>query len=230
MSKEAAKIEPPQMEIIFDNIRHPDVFGKVASDIQKHCKEKKLTMTFKGSDGTLNVYPMVEAWQFCGALLGLFPKLVSTRDLSKDNVMKYEATVEIIEQSSGKTIGSGVAICTNQEKGKQYFQEYAVLSMAQTRATGKAFRLCLGWIMKAAGFEPAPAEEIEDYEDKTPRGITDQQLLSEYRKFAYEAINVCQKAKDVEKLVKMAGYFSKEPAFIDNARGAYSQLKNSVGE
>ncbi len=229
MSKEVTKV--PEMEIIFENIRHPDVFTRVAQSIQEHVKDKKLTMTFKGKDGTPNVYPLVEAWQFCGALLGLFPKLVSTRDLSKENVLKYEATVEIIEQSTGKTIGSGVAICSNAESGKQYFQEYAILSMAQTRATGKAFRLCLGWIMKAAGFEPAPAEEIEGYDDeKTPRGITDQQLLNEYRKFAYEAVNICQKAKDVEKLVKMATYFSKEPAFIDNARGAYQQLKNSVGE
>lgn len=228
--KEVAKVESPQMEVVFDNIRHPDVFSKVAADIQEHCKKNKLTMTFKGKDGALNVYPMVEAWQFCGALLGLFPKLVSTRDLSKDNLMKYEATVEIIEQSSGKTIGSGVAICSNVESGKQYFQEYAVLSMAQTRATGKAFRLCLGWIMKAAGFEPAPAEEIEGYDDKEPRGITDMQLLNEYKKFAFEAVNVCQKAKDVERLVKMAKYFDKDAAFLDNARGVYQQLKNSIGE
>lgn len=230
MKKDVAKSDSPEMEIVFENIRHPDVFTRVAQSIQEHVKDKKLTMTFKGKNGEQNIYPLVEAWQFCGALLGLFPRLVSTRDLSKDNILKYEATVEIIEQSSGKVIGNGVAICSNAENGKQYFQEYAILSMAQTRATGKAFRLSLGWIMKAAGFEPAPAEEIEGHDDNQPHGITDNMLLTEYRKFAYEAINVCQKAKDVEKLVKMAGYFSKEPAFIDNARGAYQQLKNSVGE
>lgn len=232
MTKSKSEIESKgqQLEIIFSNIRHPDVFTKVASEIQEHVKKNKLTMTFKGKNGENNVYPLVEAWQFTGALLGLFPRLVSTRDLTKDNHIKYEATVEIIEQSSGKVVGVGVAICSNLENGKQYFQEYAILSMAQTRASGKAFRLCLGWIMKAAGFEPAPAEEMESYEDNVAHGITDKQLLKEYRDFAFEAVNICQKAKDVEKLVKMATYFSKEPAFLDNARGAYKQLKDAVGE
>lgn len=230
MKKEVATIESQPLEIVFDNIRHPDVFSRVANDIQEHVKKNKLTTTFKGKNGEQNVYPMVEAWQFTGALLGLFPRLVSTRDLSKDNLLKYEATVEIVEQQTGKIVGNGVAICTNAESGKQYFQEYAVLSMAQTRATGKAFRLCLGWIMKAAGFEPAPAEEIEGFDDNTSHGITDQMLLSEYRKFAYEAIEACSMAKDVEKLVKMAGYFKNEPAFLDTARAKYTSLKNEVGQ
>src|SRR5688572_13498615 len=32
--------------------------------------------------------------------------------------------------------------------------------MAQTRATGKAFRMSIGWIMKLAGYEPTPSEEV----------------------------------------------------------------------
>ncbi len=39
--------------------------------------------------------------------------------------------------------------------------EYAILSMAQTRAVGKAFRNQLAWLMKAAGFEATPAEEMD---------------------------------------------------------------------
>ena len=34
--------------------------------------------------------------------------------------------------------------------------------MAITRATGKAFRLSFSWIMKLAGFQPTPAEEMVD--------------------------------------------------------------------
>ena len=47
----------------------------------------------------------------------------------------------------------GFAICTNKEKRQTAFDEYAVASMAQTRAVGKAYRIYLGWIMKMAGFE-----------------------------------------------------------------------------
>lgn len=34
--------------------------------------------------------------------------------------------------------------------------------MALTRAVGKAFRLCFSWVIKLAGYESCPAEEIID--------------------------------------------------------------------
>lgn len=219
-----------EFEIVFDNIRHPDVFARVASDIQKHVKDNKLVTYFKGKDGQQNAYPLVEAWQFTGALLGLFPRLVETKDLSKDNNLKFEATVEIIEQATGKTVGRGVAICSNLERGKEYFQEYAVLSMAQTRATGKAFRLCLGWIMKAAGFEPAPAEEVDGYDDNRPHEVTNNVLMAEYKSFAFDAIRFCSKAADVEKLVKAAKFFKEDVKFLDAARAKYKTLRDEVSE
>ena len=40
------------------------------------------------------------------------------------------------------------------------------MSMAQTRAIGKAYRNCLAWIIRAAGYEPTPAEEM-DYNTNT---------------------------------------------------------------
>ena len=40
--------------------------------------------------------------------------------------------------------------------------------MAQTRAIGKAYRNLLAWLMKAAGFEATPAEEM----DFTPAEVT----------------------------------------------------------
>ena len=38
-----------------------------------------------------------------------------------------------------------------------------MMSMAQTRALGKAYRMALGWIMKMAGYEATPAEEMPDF-------------------------------------------------------------------
>ncbi len=51
-----------------------------------------------------------------------------------------------------KLVSVGIAICSNKEGSKKFFDEYAILSMAQTRAVGKAFRNQLAWLMKAAGF------------------------------------------------------------------------------
>ena len=53
------------------------------------------------------------------------------------------------------------AICSNDEPSKASYAPFSIYSMAQTRATGKAYRLALGWIMKLAGYESTPAEEMD---------------------------------------------------------------------
>jgi hypothetical protein len=40
--------------------------------------------------------------------------------------------------------------------------------MAQTRAIGKAYRNLLAWLMKAAGFEATPAEEMDFAKEEAP--------------------------------------------------------------
>lgn len=85
-------------------------------------------------------------------------------DISKEGEIKYKARVELIVMSSGKVIGAGEAICSDKEMrgGKKVrSDEYAIASMAQTRATGKAFRNSFAWIMKMAGYETTPAEEAQ---------------------------------------------------------------------
>jgi hypothetical protein len=47
------------------------------------------------------------------------------------------------------------------EKLKATFEEYAVASMSQTRAIGKAYRNLLGFVMKSAGYADTPAEEMD---------------------------------------------------------------------
>ena len=73
---------------------------------------------------------------------------------------KYRAEVNLLDKNGNK-VGSGVAICTNRECGKEKFDEYAVASMAQTRAVGKAYRMKIGWLVKVAGYETTPAEEMD---------------------------------------------------------------------
>ena len=47
--------------------------------------------------------------------------------------------------------------------------------MAQTRAIGKAYRNILAWIIRAAGYEPTPAEEM-DYMTKSPAKVKIRQV------------------------------------------------------
>ena len=105
-------------------------------------------------------YVMVEGWQFAGGLLGTTPRVSEVVDLSKNDEVKWRATAEIVEIKTGKVISQGFAVCSTKEARKRSFDEYAVLSMAQTRAIGKAYRNVIGWVVKMAGYEATPSEEM----------------------------------------------------------------------
>lgn len=134
----------------------PEQAMQVATILQQFVAEKKLTANIKGKH-----YPLVEAWQFAGSQLGLYPLLIEVKDLSNEKEIKYLATVEIRKISDDKIMSRGFATCSNKEGSKKQFDEYAICSMAQTRAEGKAYRMLLSWLMKAAGFEAVPAEEMD---------------------------------------------------------------------
>jgi hypothetical protein len=80
--------------------------------------------------------------------------------------LKYQAKVTLFDLRHQTTVGAGFAVCSNKESGKKFYQEFAIASMAQTRAIGKAYRNILAWIIRAAGYEPTPAEEM-DYNTNT---------------------------------------------------------------
>lgn len=149
------------------DLAKPEQSLKVAEILQRFVAEKKLTANIKGKQ-----YPLVEAWCFAGSQLGLYPILTEVMNLCNENETKFLARVEVRRISDDKVMSLGVAICSNKEASKRLFDEYAILSMAQTRAEGKAFRMLLSWIMKAAGFEATPAEEMDFANGKSPE-ITD---------------------------------------------------------
>lgn len=136
------------------NLVNPqDVIG-FAGDLKKLIVENRLYTDIRGKN-----YVNVEGWQIAGAFTGLYPVVESVENLSEGNFYKYRAEVSLRDKEGNK-VGYGVAICTNKEPGKTGFDEYAVASMAQTRAVGKAFRLKIGWLLKVAGYETTPAEEM----------------------------------------------------------------------
>jgi hypothetical protein len=154
-TKEAAK--PAKTAVSNLVLGNADDALRLATELQKFVKANKLTSNIQGKE-----FPNVEAWQFAGSLLGLSPMLESIDDKSDAQQIKWNATVRIISVHSGAEVGRGFATCSNKEPTKKFFADYAICSMAQTRAVGKAYRLALGWLMKAAGYEATPAEEMSD--------------------------------------------------------------------
>jgi uncharacterized protein YndB with AHSA1/START domain len=66
-----------------------------------------------------------------------------------------------LKNMNGQTITTANAVCSSSEEGKLTNPEYSIVSMSQTRATGKAFRLAFSWIMGMGGYEATPLEEVE---------------------------------------------------------------------
>ncbi|HEX8349632.1 MAG TPA: hypothetical protein VF598_06710 [Hymenobacter sp.] len=138
------------------DISRSDETLHLATDLAKFIKDNKLSTTVQGKE-----FVNVEGWQYAGSRLGIVPIVDHVINVSTETELKYQAKVTLFDLRSGHTVGAGFAVCSNKESGKKFYQEFAIMSMAQTRAIGKAYRNILAWIIRAAGYEPTPAEEME---------------------------------------------------------------------
>lgn len=128
----------------------------VATPLGRFIKERGMATQISGRE-----YVLSEGWAFMGSMLGVFPRPVALTELKEEGgrVYGYEAHVELVT-STGAVVGGGIAECSRYEKNWSDRDDFALKSMAQTRATGKAYRLSFGYVMKAAGYEATPAEEM----------------------------------------------------------------------
>ncbi len=136
---------------------------EVATELAKIVREKKLSRAISGRE-----YVYVEGWTTLGAMLGVVPREVSTAEQENGD---YCAVVELVRVSDGAVIGRGSAILGTDETAWANRPRYARRSMCVTRATGKAFRLTFSWVMKLAGYEPTPAEEMEPEAERPAKAI-----------------------------------------------------------
>jgi hypothetical protein len=128
---------------------------KVARTLEQVVRQQGLIVRIGQSD-----YPRVEAWTFLGSLLGVFPVVEWTRPVLEDSIaVGWEARVEA-RTRAGEIVGAAEAECLRSERSWAKRDDYALRSMAQTRAVSKALRLPLGFVMQLAGFNPTPAEEM----------------------------------------------------------------------
>lgn len=146
------------------DIQSPEKTLEVAKVLTRYIKENGLTVKIKGND-----YVKAEGWQFAGSQLGIIPIVETVTNLSNENEIKYETIVKLKRLDTDQIVGCGIAICSNKEYSKKGFDEYAICSMSQTRAIGKAYRNLLAWLITAAGFSPTPAEEMDFKTDPSPK-------------------------------------------------------------
>lgn len=131
--------------------------ARVADALKGVIEQKQLFKRIGNKDHVL-----VEGWSTCGAMLGLTAACVWSRPIgapSNDKGHDWEARVEV-RTLDGRVIGAAEAMCTRKERTWAQRDDYALRSMAQTRATSKALRGPLGFIVTLAGYSATPAEEM----------------------------------------------------------------------
>lgn len=113
-------------------------------------RQRGLATNIKGKS-----HVRVEGWQTLGSMLGVTPVCTWTRPLDNG----WEARVEA-RTLDGRLVGAAEAMCLRSEKRWRTADDYAVRSMAQTRATSKALASPLRFVVTLAGYEGTPAEEM----------------------------------------------------------------------
>jgi hypothetical protein len=123
-----------------------------ANALKRVIQEKGLFTAIQGK-----AHVRVEGWTTLGAMLGVTAVCTHTEEVDGG----YKAHVEA-RTLDGRVVGAADAMCTKHEKRGPWknADDYARLSMAQTRATSKALKGPLGFVVTLAGYEATPAEEM----------------------------------------------------------------------
>lgn len=127
---------------------------EMANALTDVIEKQKLYTTIQGKK-----YVTCEGWQLLGAFLGILPRESGVTELDGGS-SGFEARIELVCAANGRVVGGASALCSTSEKRWSTAEKYAVRSMAITRATGKAYRLAFSWIIRLAGYEATPAEEM----------------------------------------------------------------------
>ena len=129
-------------------------------------------LTVKGLNGRNKdaEYVTVEGWEVLGTFLGIVPVTTIIEEIKndKDRIVGYKARATLYQNpviENDEIVGGTVIARAEATADKSGFQKdlFAIASMAQTRALGKAYRMGLAWVMKMAGFEGTFAEDMPRY-------------------------------------------------------------------
>ncbi len=156
------ELRPPAPVNLFHTSDPAEVIERATATAKPLADVIRKQKLFKDISGRKHV--LVEGWTLLGSMLGVFAACVWTRKLENG----WEARVEA-RTLNGQLVGAAEAMCLRSETLWKSRDEYAIRSMAQTRATSKALRQPLGFVVQLAGFQPEPAEEVASPEPAEPK-------------------------------------------------------------
>ena len=147
-----------------------NVATNVANTLAPLVRSQGLVVTGLNRANKEAEYVTVEGWEVLGTFLGIVPVTTIIEEIKSTQgvVVGYRARATLYQNpiiENDEIVGGTVIARAEAEADKSGFQKdkFAIASMAQTRALGKAYRMGLSWIMKMAGFEGTFAEDMPSY-------------------------------------------------------------------
>lgn len=152
---------------------------EMAKELKKIVEDCKLYVELEGKK-----YVLCEGWTtlatFAGCTVGIekvdeviereketviikrWNKKEKKEVIKKVEIIPYTVKATAFLMKNGQIISKAEAECSNREKNWADKERFAIKSMAQTRAVSKVCRIALSWIVRLAGYEATPAEEITE--------------------------------------------------------------------
>jgi hypothetical protein len=161
------------------------------------------TVKIQGRD-----YVLIEGWTTLGAMVGVHPFLEWSRPVSDETGkhVGWEARVLARKDRTLEVVSAAEAQCLSTEQNWKGRDDYAIRSMAQTRAQAKALKSPLMMIISLAGFETTPAEEMPASSFQPPTVEEKRRLMFSLR----------------DRLIR-AGVIEDEQAFTDQIKAEYGK-------
>lgn len=188
-----------------DPVEVVEAAGKVADALKGVLDKQGLTSNISG-----RAHVRVEGWQTVGTMLGIVPVIVETSPVAGEAHGKGEHGWDAICEArtlDGRVVGRAEARCSRAEGTWRNRDDYALKSMAQTRAMSKALKSVLGFVVTLAGYESTPAEEMDNRDTL---------------KFGEHA-----EAADAEKLGRAIGYLADNDAKL--AAAIWRSIEQDAG-
>ena len=147
-----------------------DISIRIANVLKKVVEKQGLVKRGLNKKDPKAPYVLIEGWQLIGNTFGLVSetKVIDEIRNSAGHLVGYKAVAKLWRNpviEDGEIVDGDLVSYAHHSATKEGFQKdiASMMSMAQTRALGKAYRQKFGWIMKMAGYETTPAEEMPNY-------------------------------------------------------------------
>jgi len=142
-------------------------------------------------------YLEFEDWQTIARFYNITVGVEWAKEINREGKLAgFEAKANVYN-AQGVVISSAEASCLKDEPNWSRKPEFQLKSMSQTRASAKALRNVLAWVVVLAGYKPTPAEEITDSIVKQPRAETIKSV-DKNTQFVAKAITISDKCSDCQ--------------------------------